>query len=313
MAKISKKKTDQNEEDIDIPFSPGDDDGAKYLNPDPDLVNRVNQVWEKRRPPVVYSLEDMANKVDFTIPDPEKLSQLKIVNQEQMMIQSVNQRLDEMYRNLRREMDHQLKLPFDKAKVAMNEVMKAMGYSGRNYRVEGTNIASILNNMIRWSVYDPECEWDVNKGIYFWGPVGCGKTTLAKFLEAFTHAIGFRNSDLVHVKSIMIDVSDAKHLGPLKKYLMGKWIFNDIGFEDDDKLFANKVDLVERVFPIRADDGRLTHATGNVPMRKEGGYNELKSVYGTRIASRFPEMFNSVEVISPWDFRKEEWKAGFIH
>lgn len=309
----TKKKTHpkhgQNEEDIEIPF----DGGAEYLNPDPDLVAKVNHSWDRRLKPAEYTVADMANTVDFQVPDLQKIATRQMISQEEQAIHGINDRLGQMHRELRREMDHQLKLPFDKAKVALNETMKAMGYSGRNYRVEGTNIASILNNMIRWALYDPECEWDVNKGIYLWGPVGCGKTTLAKFLAAFTHAISFRHADLVHAKAIMIDISEAKHLGPLKKYLVGKWIFNDIGFEDDDKLFANKVDLVERVFPIRADDGRLTHGTGNVPMRKENDYKELKEVYGTRTASRFPELFNSVEVISPWDFRKDEWKIGFGH
>lgn len=306
------KKSTQKEEDIELPeltlegSALYEDVSDKYLNPDPTLVAKVNEAWEKRRGPV-----NEPELVHQEFPDDDKISHTKTLTQEQILIQGVNERLGSMFREVRREMDHQLKLPFEKAKVVMNEIMKAQGFHGKNFRMDQTNIPSILNNMIRWAVYDPECEWDLHKGIYLWGDTGRGKTQLMKFFSGFTYALGFRHSELVHVKTIMIDLSEAKNLGPLKKYLVGKWTFNDIGWEDDDRLMGNKIDLVDRVFGVRADDGRLTHATGNVPFREDK--KELVQVYGKRVASRFSELFNSVEVTGPWDFRESDWKKGFIH
>lgn len=244
---------------------------------------------------------------EVVIPEGEKLYFAKVQKEEDQLIRTINDGLDEVYRKARREMDAQLKLPIDQAKKLMNLVMKAHGFNGKNYRMDKTNLAWIMNQMVLWALADPACEWDIKKGIYLEGNIGRGKTQAMKFLAGFTRAIDYRHSEMVHVKKIIIDVSDAKHLGPLKKYLVGKWIFNDIGYEEDDKLMGNKIDLVDRVFSLRADDNLLTHATGNVPR------SEIKATYGPRIDSRWDQLFNSVKVTGPWDFRKPEWKEGFIH
>lgn len=289
----------ENEEDLELILPEGDEP----LPPPPtqekmEAMIRAEDAWRKRR--------FKAEPEPVSIPAQEVVRMHATRSQEAEIIARANSALSSLYQKVQGEMDRELQLPFEKAKKLMNEIMKAYGFGASNFRLDQTNIAWILNQMIYWAMYDQKnCEWDVNKGIYLYGKAGRGKTQLMKFLSGFTYAIGFRHADLVHVKAIMIDLSDARSLGPLKRYLVGKWIFNDIGWEDDDKLMGNKVDLVDRVFSIRADDGRLTHATGNVPPEK------FAEVYGKRIDSRMNELFTFQEVTGPWDFRKDEWKKDW--
>lgn len=228
-------------------------------------------------------------------------------------IARINNYLGRLYQATGAKVEKQLNLSIEDAKITMGEIMKAYGFTRKNFQTANTNIPEVLNIFIKWGLYHSDMNqivvydlngkqvpFDVSKGIYLYGKTGRGKTILMEFLSQFTKATGFRTFPVVNVKEIMIEISVAKSLAPIKQYLTGLWCFNDIAAEEDDQTMGSRIDLVERIFHIRADNKKLTLATGNIPPKG------LPDFYSERIVSRFYEMFNMVELKGPYDFRIEK-------
>ncbi len=220
----------------------------------------------------------------------------KTIKEKDDDVTRIDRYLEAMYSQTGRHVEKNLSLTFDQGRNLMREIMKAHGFSRENYITKGTNIPEVLNGLIKWALYHADSPYDGIKGPYLYGMVGRGKTEIANFLSAFTKATGFKTFQVVHVKKILLEVSKAKSLGPIDKYLTGSWLFNDIGAEEDDDSFGNRVALMERIIGIRADDKQPTGGTGNCYPEK------LPVLYTDRTVSRFYRLFNMIEVKGPHDF-----------
>lgn len=220
----------------------------------------------------------------------------KVLTEKDDDVARIDRHLESLYSQTGAHVEKTLSLSFDQGRRLMREIMKAHGFTSKNYITEGTNIPQVLNDLILWALHNSSGPLDPTKGPYLYGKVGRGKTQIADFMAAFTKATGFRTFQVVHVKKILLEVSKAKNLGPIEKYLTGSYWFNDIGAEENDDNFGNRIDLMERILSIRADDKQLTGGTGNCYPEKLG------LLYTDRTVSRFYRLFNMIEVKGPHDF-----------
>ena len=102
----------------------------------------------------------------------------------------------------------------------------------------------------------------------------------------------------VHEGSLVLDQHGAKsyrskHLdyGPVLQYDQPiTYCFDDLGIEQNTKLFGNGCNVMAEVLLDRYDEfiqrGMVTHATTNL------NADELERLYGDRVRSRLREMFN---------------------
>lgn len=148
--------------------------------------------------------------------------------------------------------------------------------------------------------------YSLKKGIYLFGPVGCGKTELMAFFRRNSHnpyliktcvdlALEYQKAgaDTISKYDTLIKTSDpAYYYGNSKLGLC----FEDLGTEEDKKNFGNLsnvlADLFLKRYANQYDYDRKpvlvgkTHVTTNLSM------SEVNERYGSRVKSRIPEMCN---------------------
>jgi DNA replication protein DnaC len=141
---------------------------------------------------------------------------------------------------------------------------------------------------------------DLNKGIYLYGPIGCGKTELMKW---FKH--NQTNSFVIFDVRQISDQYKKEGSDGIYRYkgmIESAWMpfgqslvgicFDDLGTEVDSKHYGNEANVMADVFLSRYQNKNLhskTHFTTNL------NASMLKERYGDRVASRLREMVNIVE------------------
>jgi len=124
----------------------------------------------------------------------------------------------------------------------------------------------------------------LKKGIMLAGGCGCGKTTLMRFFQD--------NQIQRYVMRTACDVSDQfaeDGSGIIKEYNKYVYCFDDLGAEDVRKHFGDSANVMAKILYNRYERGILTHVTTNLTA------NQIKSIYGERIASKSKGMFNIIE------------------
>ena len=139
------------------------------------------------------------------------------------------------------------------------------------------------------------------KGLLIAGPIGCGKSSLARLISYFfpretqyqikpTREIAFEfEKDGFSV----INQYSKGSFFRLGNYLIPKvWCFDDLGLEQTPKYYGNDCNVMAEILLARYDlfvsKRMMTHITTNLSA------SELESIYGNRIRSRMREMFNLV-------------------
>lgn len=139
------------------------------------------------------------------------------------------------------------------------------------------------------------------KGLLICGPIGCGKSALARLISYFcpretqyqikpTREISFEfEKDGYGVINLYSKGSYFKIGGmPVPK----AWCFDDLGLEQTPKYYGNDCNVMAEILLARYDlfvsKRMMTHITTNLSA------SELESIYGNRIRSRMREMFNLV-------------------
>lgn len=139
------------------------------------------------------------------------------------------------------------------------------------------------------------------KGLLIAGPIGCGKSSLARLISYFlpretqyqikpTREISFEfEKDGFSV----INQYSKGSFFRLGNYLIPKvYCFDDLGLEQTPKYYGNDCNVMAEILLARYDlfvsKRMMTHITTNLSA------SELESIYGNRIRSRMREMFNLV-------------------
>lgn len=146
-----------------------------------------------------------------------------------------------------------------------------------------------------------EAGYDLNKGICLHGNIGCGKTFLMQsFMENQIGSYVVKRvsdvcgdyADYGEDEGINIYCNKYRPIGGLIGRTFGHKdldiCFDDLGTEDLTKHYGNSKNVMADIMYRRDAKGLRTHITMNLDDV------ELKEKYGSRIASRFNQMFNIV-------------------
>ncbi len=154
----------------------------------------------------------------------------------------------------------------------------------------------------RYFLKDETGPLNLNKGLALGGNVGCGKTTIMKFFQfnqtqsyilksvrEIAGAYSKIGHDAIARYNDLIKFGDT-HLSYGQTEL--GCCFDDLGTEEDRKHFGNESNVMADIILNRYDNYLLkakTHITTNL------SGDEVEQRYGTRVRSRFREMFNFVK------------------
>jgi len=142
-------------------------------------------------------------------------------------------------------------------------------------------------------------DYSLDKGLMFYGPIGCGKTSLMKMFAINS----FRPFAIASCKSIA-NTYAAEGIPALERFASLQPVFphqnfgiaeigrcfDDLGTEDDKKNFGNQVNVMQDILTEIYNDELYsnffltTNLTGD----------QIDAQYGPRIRSRMREMFNLV-------------------
>lgn len=159
------------------------------------------------------------------------------------------------------------------------------------------NLKEVLPELIRYFIADPECKYDLQKGLYLWGDVGRGKTFLLRILKAFCDELEFkarqfRIYNAIDLESEILQTESFRILSNFKK---GVWCFDDAGQERPGvAIFGNSFSVFGEIIATRYNEyikvGTVTHLTSNVPPQL------ILDRFGHRLQSRCNEMFNFIKL-----------------
>ena len=140
---------------------------------------------------------------------------------------------------------------------------------------------------------------DSSKGIWFWGSIGTGKSTLMKILAETqrTYGKGFKCVNCSELATrFAASGLDALNESTYNEFLSSNPVergFDEVGREPiPAKHFGNDLNVMQYIFGLRYElrNTVRTHVTTNV--QKEA----IPKVYGDYIFDRLNEMFNFVEI-----------------
>ena len=161
----------------------------------------------------------------------------------------------------------------------------------RPFRVDMSN-KDILVQMYLYIIAHPNCAWDVNKGLYLGGKVGCGKTIIMRIFISL----------LAEITGYYIEMVNARQLGNLickngiEHYAKRPLFIDDLGRENLEESFYGRVMRpVEELISYRYDYGARTFYTSNFKPETLGqGYDDKgrKVGYGNYILDRMKETVN---------------------
>ena len=151
-----------------------------------------------------------------------------------------------------------------------------------------------------------ECKWNIHKGIYIGGKVGCGKTLLMQSFCEILHLISGRTVEMIPAtllhERIIHDGIDQLAKRPL--------FIDELGREQlEISAYGNKIRPIADLMALRYNNGARTFFTSNFKLKTlSKGYNEKGELvgYGQYIGERIQEMTNIVEM--PGESRREKWE-----
>lgn len=155
-----------------------------------------------------------------------------------------------------------------------------------------------IAEIFRWCVMLP-CSLDPDRGLFLWGNVGTGKSTVLRIVREFCAKIGRNRSNgcptfrLTLTPDVCAAYSEDGYDG-IKTYIESPAQgFDDLGTETiPTGHYGTNCNVMQHVLHCRYDRRRdsLTHATAN--LSPDG----LEAVYGERVFDRCTEMFNFIEM-----------------
>ena len=173
----------------------------------------------------------------------------------------------------------------------------------RTFDVDDANCDTILQMWLYASGSD-DCRWNLNKGIYMGGKVGCGKTIL---MYAFCEVLHFISGNTVE----MIPAPDLCRMIAEKGYepfATRPLFIDEVGREPMEmKAFGNIIHPIKELMAIRYNRGARTFFTSNFKITSLSRWRDEKGElvgYGQDIGDRIREMMNIVEL--PGDSRREQ-------
>lgn len=175
----------------------------------------------------------------------------------------------------------------------------------RPYLVDDNN-RDIILQMWHYVTGSPECRWNVHKGIYLQGAVGCGKTTLMLALTEVLQVVTGLAIRTVNAKQLYKQIQQEGIRSLANKPLL----IDELGREAlEVNDFGNKMRPFAELMELRYESGARTFFTSNFRLETlSRGFNEQGEAigYGKYIGERIQETTNIVTM--PGSSRREKWE-----
>ena len=154
----------------------------------------------------------------------------------------------------------------------------------------------IIENLYYYLIGDQgKCEWNVDKGIFLFGKIGCGKTLL---LSAFFDIV----LELLHIHVTTIHAKQIYQLitkNGIESLAQCPLFIDELGRESlEINEFGNKIRPIQDLLAVRYESGARTFCTSNFSIAALEGKNEngVQKGYGKYVRTRMEEMMNIVEM-----------------
>lgn len=140
-----------------------------------------------------------------------------------------------------------------------------------------------------------KCRWNVDKGIFLYGRIGCGKTLLiTSYLKVVNMMLGII-ATTIHAKEIYPTIQN----NGFKMLIQCPLFIDELGRESlEINEFGNKIRPIQDLFAMRYESGARTFCTSNFSSAALEGKNEggVQKGYGKYVRTRMEEMMNIVEM-----------------
>ncbi len=172
-----------------------------------------------------------------------------------------------------------------------------------DFVIDDTN-RKLMNNLFQYAEHR-NGSYSIEKGIWLWGNIGTGKSTIIKILELYDKLSkgltiggypvgGFR----IESASTVAGKYSMKGADSLESYIYNSGNPSTISFDElgrepcPTKYFGTELNVMQYVFQCRYElrYEALTHVTTNLSLE------EVQNKYGSYIADRINEMFNVIEL-----------------
>ncbi len=180
---------------------------------------------------------------------------------------------------------------------AENPKIAEKNYTEFYHAIKDNNLefSQIINNCILHAI-GQEGEYDLKKGLYFYGLHQTGKTTLLKSLQIFnSEVLKYRPFKIANCGDLVLTAQINSSLAHLEKMTCGAWGLDDIGRENEVIIF-NRIDIVENLlfnFEERFKNGLRLYATSNfIPEKLK---NEVYAG-NLRLTARMDNYFEYVKI-----------------
>ena len=157
----------------------------------------------------------------------------------------------------------------------------------------------VLNDLFNWCVMLP-ARLDPHKGLWLWGNIGTGKSTMLEIVRQFCYDVRPKDIDgnyysfrITSVNDVCRDFMDSNYKGVQTYITSNRQAFDDLGTEPSRlNYYGTTVNVMEYVLLGRYERRHesFTHVTTNLSPK------QIREVYGERVYDRAKEMFNFVEM-----------------
>jgi len=182
----------------------------------------------------------------------------------------------------------------DMIKSAAGSVMRQRGTYSEF--VCDDNNSEIITNLYYYFIGDQEsCAWNVDKGIYMYGKIGCGKTLL---MSAYLKVVGGLCRIIttsIHAKQIYERIQKKG----IESMVMCPLFIDELGRESlEINEFGNKIRPIQDLFAMRYESGARTFCTSNFSAEQLEGkvVDGVQKGYGKYVRTRMEEMMNIVKL-----------------
>lgn len=196
---------------------------------------------------------------------------------------------------------------FDLLLVKTQEIFTQRGVF-REFEIDKHNKQVVRQMYYYLQGNQEKCEWNIHKGIYLMGKVGCGKSVLMYAYLAIQDMLTHKITTSIHAKQL-IDIITRNGIESLKSCPL---FIDEMGRENlEMRDYGNIVKPVVDLFSIRYEFGGRTYATSNFTLdtleaAKDNNGNIKEVRYGNFIRTRMDEMFNVV--LLPGENRRLKWE-----
>ena len=164
----------------------------------------------------------------------------------------------------------------------------------------------VIRQMHLYVIGSEQCKWNIHKGLFLGGKVGCRKTLLMQSFCHVLHLISGLNIEMIPASELYKRIIKSG----IESFASRPLFIDELGREQlEVNDFGNKLRPINELMALRYETGARTFFTSNFNMATlSQGYNSKGEMigYGKYIGERIQETVNVT--ILPGESRREKWE-----